>query len=505
MILGKKVQLKLSKGVNEQVMRNYLAVDIGASSGRLILGNVRDGKIEIQEIHRFKNGFSKTDGHDRWDIDKLINEIFIGLEKVKKAGINECVLGIDTWAVDYVLIDKSGKKLADPVSYRYTRTIGAIDKLTSTYPKQYIYEKTGIQFLEFNTLYQLYTEDKELLKLADKILLIPDYIGYVLTGKAVSEVTNSSTTQMLNLREKLFDTDLLNHVHVTEDKFAPLVESGTSLGGIKEEWYEKYDLPKCEVIAVASHDTASAVLGTPGFGDNWAFLSSGTWSLLGMELTVPNTSEVAYKENYTNEWGAYGTYRFLKNIMGLWIVQEIARNFDYTYSFAEMAEQAEKCEPFQQFIDVNDQRFNNPENMVKEIQNYCMETGQKVPETIGELTNCIYSNLALCYAIELEKLRRITDRSVQDLHIVGGGSNVHFLNQLTANLANIHVYAGPSEATAIGNLLVQMISKNEISNIKEARAMTRQSFEMTTYKPQDGNWQEVIADYKQFLHSIKKH
>lgn len=296
------------------MIRNYIAIDIGASSGRLIAGTCRHQKIEIKEIHRFKNGFTKRDGHDRWDIGRLIEEIFTGLEKAKKMGIEACMLGIDTWAVDYVLVDKNGDRLQDPVSYRDPRTVGAIEALTSKYSKQFIYKKTGIQFLELNTLYQLYAEDKNLLEKADKILLIPDYIGYVLTGKAVSEVTNSSTTQMLNLRDKLFDKDLLNHVHVSADKFAKLADAGTILGEIKPEWYQKYDLPACQVVTVATHDTASAVLGTPAEGDSWAFLSSGTWSLLGMELNVPVTSEEAFRENYTNEWGAYGTYRFLKTL-----------------------------------------------------------------------------------------------------------------------------------------------------------------------------------------------
>lgn len=481
------------------MIRNYIAVDIGASSGRLIAGTYRHQKIEIKEIHRFKNGFTKRDGHDRWDIGRLIEEIFTGLEKAKKMGIEACMLGIDTWAVDYVLVDKNGDRLQDPVSYRDPRTAGAIEALTSKYSKEFIYKKTGIQFLELNTLYQLYAEDKNLLEKADKILLIPDYIGYVLTGKAVSEVTNSSTTQMLNLRDKLFDKDLLSHVHVSADKFAKLADAGTILGEIKPEWYQKYDLPACQVVTVATHDTASAVLGTPAEGDSWAFLSSGTWSLLGMELNVPVTSEEAFRENYTNEWGAYGTYRFLKNIMGMWIIQEIARHYDYRYTYAEMAEQAGKCKPFAQFVHVNDPRFNNPENMVKEIQDYCRETGQAVPESIGELTNCIYSSLALCYAVELEKLAAITGRPIDRLYIVGGGSNVSLLNQLTANLANVKVSAGPQEATAIGNLLVQMIAKGDIRDIREGRKIVRQSFAIKSYKPQQGNWKAVIDRYKKTL------
>ena len=363
-------------------------------------------------------------------------------------------MGIDTWAVDYVLVGADGKKMHDPVSYRDMRTNTAISKLTSELPKSYIYEKTGIQFQNFNTLYQLYTEERDDLAKADKILMIPDYIGYVLTGNAVTEVTNASTTQMLNLRQGLFDKDLLKEVNVAQDQFPELVESCTPLGKISHKWHMKYDIPDTAVITVAAHDTASAVVGTPGLGDHWAFLSSGTWSLLGAELNTPENGQDAFKENYTNEWGAYGTYRFLKNIMGLWIVQCIKRELKDQYSFNELAEMADKVAPFRVFIDVNDKRFENPKSMIKELQQYVAETGQAKLETPGELTRAVYENLALYYANEIQKLSTIIADPIDTLNIVGGGSNVTLMNQLTADLAGIKVVAGPSEATAIGNLLV---------------------------------------------------
>ena len=480
-------------------MKNYIAVDIGASSGRLILGNVENEKLVLHEMHRFKNGFSFKDGHDRWEIDHLIHEIFIGLEKVKKAGISEITLGIDTWAVDYVLVSSKGEKLADPISYRDCRTQNKITELTLEYPKDYIYKKTGIQFLELNTLYQLYAEDKELIKKADKILLIPDFIGFILTGKKVAETTNSSTTQMLNLREKIFDKDLLKHLNIDPCKFADLTDAGTRLGEIQPKWHTKFDIPACHVITVATHDTASAVVGTPAKGKDWAFLSSGTWSLLGMELNVPINNQTAFEENFTNEWGAYGTYRFLKNIMGLWIVQEIARLTDYQYTFAEMVEQSNQHEFFKQVIDVNDQRFNNPDNMIEEIQNYCRETDQPIPESIGELTNCVYCSLAICYTNALEKMEQITGCEIKELYIVGGGSNVSILNQLTANLAGITVYAGPSEATAIGNLSVQMITDGSIQDVVHARELVRSSFDIKVYQPEvmAGTW--ALQQYNELI------
>lgn len=488
-------------------MKSYLAVDIGASSGRLILGNLSDERrLELKEIHRFKNGFVKSMGHDRWRIDDIVSNVLKGLEKARKLGIDQCTVGIDTWAVDYCLIGKNGEKLQDPISYRDTRTRGSIGNLTSDFPKSYIYKKTGIQFLELNTLYQLYCENKDLLEKTDKIVMIPDYIGYVLTGKSVAEVTNASTTQMLNLRERLFDQDLLKKVNVTANQFPELVEPGTVLGDIKEAWRKTYDLPaKCKVITVATHDTASAVVGTPGKGNHWAFLSSGTWSLLGTELNVPEVSDEAFKENYTNEWGAYGTYRFLKNIMGLWGIQEIARAQNYKYSYAEMAKMASAALPFEQFVAINDSRFTNPGNMIEAIQNYCKEKGQNVPETTAELTSCIYDNLALCYASELEKLAHITKKDIRSLYIVGGGSNISLLNQLTANLADVTVYAGPSEATAIGNLIVQMISEGDIKDVAEAREMIADSFAIRIYKPDhDEKWRKIFKQYKEFLKSETK-
>lgn len=478
---------------------NYVAVDIGASSGRLILGQLNHDQIQLQEVHRFANGFAEKDQHERWDIDHLIEEIFSGLEKVKKMGIEDVKLGIDTWAVDYVLVDMDGKKMCDPISYRDHRTDTAVDDLTSVLPKSYIYEKTGIQFLNFNTLYQLYEEDKDYLANADKIMMIPDYIGYVLTGNAVTEVTNASTTQMLNLREGLFDHDLLNEVNVKTEQFPRLVESGTTLGNVRYKWHKKYDLPKTEVITVATHDTASAVLGSLVDGKNWAFLSSGTWSLLGTELNTPENGAEAYVANYTNEWGAYGTYRFLKNIMGLWICQCVKHEYQDQYSFAELAALAGQEQPFQQFIDVNDKRFENPASMITELQNYCRETNQVVPETVSQVMMAIYSNLSLFYANELQKLSHILGYQIDTLNIVGGGSNVRLMNQLTSTLANVDVYAGPGEATAIGNIIVQMIANHEVKDIHHGRQLIKNSFDIKKFTPDEDQYDGILKAYQNFL------
>lgn len=483
-------------------MNVYVAVDIGASSGRLILAQIVDHRLQISEVHRFTNGFTKSEGHDRWQIDHIVKEIFTGLEKVKQRGISHVYLGIDTWAVDYVLVDSSGNKIHDPISYRDSRTTQAVAELTSNLPKEYLYEKTGIQFQDFNTLYQLYREDQADLKNTAKILMIPDYLGYVLTGNAVSEVTNASTTQMLNLREGLFDEDLLAEINVDQSQFPSLTESGTFLGKIKQSWMDKYNLPETTVITVATHDTASAVVGTPGVGDNWAFLSSGTWSLLGAELNTPVNNLAAFRGNYTNEWGAYGTYRFLKNIMGLWIVQSLRRENANGYNFPDLVKLAEQETPFRLFIDVNDPRFLNPTNMMQALQNYAAETHQYVPQTISELLRAVYDNLSLCYAAEIQQLSKITGKHLTTLNIVGGGSNVALMNQATSNLAQIKVVAGPDEATAIGNVLVQAIATEELPNVKEARAMIAKSFTLKTFEPETKTvkqFSEILSQYQRFI------
>lgn len=465
-------------------MNHYIAVDIGASSGRLIHGWMDDSKLQLQEIHRFKNGFDKKDGHDRWNIDRLVAEILTGLEKVKANGVEKTYLGIDTWAVDYVLVDKEGEKLADPISYRDIRTKGKIEEVSAAYSKEKIYEKTGIQFLELNTLYQLHAENKERLQKAEKLLFIPDYIGYKLTGKQVTEVTNASTSQMMNLETLQFDKELMELTRVSKELFAPLTQPGTLLGKILKEWHDHYNIPEVEVITVASHDTASAVVGTPAVSDrNWAYLSSGTWSLIGIETKKPLNTKKAFNYNFTNEWGAYHTYRFLKNIMGLWMVQEIKRLYSKEISFAEMAAEADKTEYFTSIVDVNDTRFTNPKNMIKEIQEACLESKQPVPKTIGELVSCVYSSLAKSYQEELQHIEEITGNEIEELYIVGGGSNIKALNQLTANLTKKTIYTGPSEATAIGNLLVQMIATNDLADISKGRELIKESFEIHTFKP----------------------
>ncbi|KST90835.1 Rhamnulokinase [Lactococcus lactis subsp. lactis] len=466
-------------------MNNYhVAVDIGASSGRLILADLSQNKLDLKEVHRFKNGFIFSAGHDRWNVTELFNQIIVGLEKVKKLGITNCIIGIDTWAVDYVLLDEDDQLLVEPVAYRDSRTNGAMAKVFEKVPKEIVYEKTGIQFLNFNTIFQYVSEDAELLSKATSSLLIPDYLAFRLTGKKCCEVTNASTTQLLNITDRDFDKELLEVVGLKKELLADLIESGTVIGDLREELMATHDLPECTVVAVGTHDTASAVVGVPATTDNWAYISSGTWSLIGVENQEPVVTKEALEANYTNEWGAYHTYRFLKNITGMWAVQEIARHLNYQYTYSEMAEQAYQVESFLQYVDLNDNRFTNPDNMIAEIQAYCRERGQIVPETVGELTMCVYSNLALIYAHEWKRLEQLTGRTLDVLHIVGGGSNVELLNQLTADVIGKKVVAGPDEATAIGNLLVQMITYSRMQNLKEARQWLAKEIDLKVYEPQ---------------------
>lgn len=479
----------------------YIAIDIGASSGRLMHAtHFRGRKFEIEEIHRFKNSFSNIEGTDYWDISHLINEILIGLEKVKKKGIEECYVGIDTWGVDYCLIGKNGQRLGAPVSYRDSRTEHAVSEFQKKMSLSELYRRTGIQIQSFNTIFQLLMEDKKKLKEAEQLLLIPDYLGYVFTGKSVIEKTNASTMQLLNIETQDWDEKILEVLEINKQIFPKLVDEGTILGELLNKNFPQYQLPKATFICVASHDTASAVVGTPAIGENWAYISSGTWSLMGIETAEFYVNEESYESNFTNEYGAAGTVRFLKNIMGMWLIQEVARMQNYQYSYAELAQMASQEVPFQQFIDVNDPRFLNPENMITEIQNYCQETNQKIPKTPGEIARCVYDNLALSYGLDIRKIEKISGHKVEKIHIIGGGSNNQLLNQMTADICKVPVEAGPSEATAIGNLLIQMVATGIYPNIELARYDVSKSLDKKIFISRDIEAvSHTLNEYEKFI------
>ncbi|WP_172251187.1 rhamnulokinase [Saccharibacillus deserti] len=477
-------------------MTYAIAVDIGASSGRVIGGNLKQGKLELNEIHRFENAFTEKDGYDYWDLDVLFEEILKGLKKAKKAGIECCTLGIDTWGVDYVLLDEAGEKLHDAYAYRDSRTIGAAERLHSeTVDWDLVYKKTGIQKQIFNTLYQLYVHDRNQLKQAKKILLIPDYFYYRLTGKAINEATNASTTQMLNLHTREYDSDLLKLLGLKREQFAQLTEPGTLLGSLKAEFMESGDYPDCTIVVAPTHDTASAVVGVPAeHGREWAYLSSGTWSLLGAERHRPLNGAAQREANYTNEWGAYGTFRFLKNIVGLWMIQEVRREHGARSSYAELAEAAGAEEAFRSLVACSGSRFLNPAGMSEEIRDFCRESGQPVPDTPGRLARCIFDSLALAYLDAMRELERLTGNAYEVLHIVGGGANNKLLSQSTADLLGIEVRTGPFEATAVGNIAVQLIASGELADLGEARRIIAGSFPPDVYRPKPVPDREKLLD-----------
>ena len=478
------------------IFMTHIAIDIGASSGRLVHGDLNDGKLSMQEIHRFSNSFALTGGQAQWNVDKLLIEILKGLEKVKKLGYENITIGIDTWAVDYVLIDQHGERIQEAFCYRDQRTENAMEKMGEHISMQAIYEKTGIQLQRFNTLFQLSVEEPALLEKAKYILLIPDYLAYRLTGRAVLERTNASTMQLFNVTEGVFDVELLSLIGVKAEQFAPFIDPGQVIGELQYEQFKAFDLPRCTVIAVASHDTASAIAGTPGVTENWAYLSSGTWSLLGVEKMAPIITPTAFRENYTNEWGVFGTYRFLINIMGMWILQEVLRNSNENYELEQVLQEAAEVEPYLQFINFNEIRFLKPSNMIIEIQRYCEETMQIVPQTIGELAACVFSNLSIIYAMAIEQLQYMTQASIDTLCIVGGGSKNHMLNQMTANMSKRTVFAGPAEATAIGNILLQLMAVNKVQSLQEGRQLVYHSFPVQVFEPVEASRTDIIARFK---------
>ncbi len=470
---------------------DHIAIDIGASGGRVFTGVISDDSkslsspvIKLNEIYRFKNSIVKKQGHYFWDIDLLFEHIVKGLKEARLHGVEKCTVGIDTWGVDYVLIDRAGEKINEPFAYRDSRTDGAMESFHKIIPAEEVYHKTGIQFLQFNTLYQLSVHDRDELERAWKILLIPDYLYFLFTGNVFNEETNASTTQLLNLDTKDFDADLLSELGLKREQFAELVTPGSAVGKLKPELKDEYDLPECEFISVATHDTGSAVLGTPLLDDDSVYLSSGTWSLMGIESSRPVNNSEARAHNFTNERGAGDTYRFLKNITGLWLIQEVKRNLNDEYSFEELMNLAASSEKFKFLINCNDACFLNPPDMISAIKEYCVQTGQGEPATISEIARCIIDSLAFSYRYTIEEIETLTGRPAGSVNIIGGGVKNRLLCQSASDVTGKKVTAGPAEATVIGNMAMQMIASGEIESIKEARCIISNSFDRDEYVPQ---------------------
>jgi rhamnulokinase len=464
-------------------MEYYLAIDIGASSGRHILGYLKDGKLEIEEIYRFENGINKIGDEYCWDIQSLIAEVKNGIRKCKDTGKIPKTIGIDTWGVDFVLLDEKDELIGNAVAYRDDRTESLMEEAFLKIPKDMLYLYTGIQFQRFNTLYQLLAikkKNKEYLEKAKTLLMIPDYLNFILTGKKVTEYTNASTTQLLNSFERTFDHNILDTYEINKEIFQEIKLPKTKLGRLRKELVEEFGFD-AEVILAASHDTGSAFISSVCNDDESIFLSSGTWSLIGVENRFPICVPQAMDYNFTNEGGIDYRYRFLKNIMGLWIIQEVRRNLDNKYSFAELAEMAKAYNNFPSIINVDDDRFLKPDNMIEQIKEYCMETGQKVPQEVGEIAYCVYNSLAHSYKNAIESLEQIFEKSFKTINIFGGGCKNELLNEIVAEVTGKTVLAGPSEATAVGNIVAQLLSLNICKDLKEARELIRKSFDIKIF------------------------
>ncbi len=461
------------------VMQNYyLAVDIGASGGRHILGSLDNGKLQLEEIYRFENGLIEKDGYLCWDLDRLFQEILNGLKKCKIAGKIPVSMGVDTWGVDFVLLDSEDKVLGPTVGYRDKRTAGMDEVVYKVMKEEQLYQRTGIQKQIFNTIYQLTavkTQRPEILQKAEALLMIPDYFHFLLTGKKAQEYTNATTGQLVNPVTKDWDYALLDKLGIKKEIFQKISLPKTSLGKLRREIQEEVGFD-CEIVLPATHDTGSAVLAVPASDDDYLYISSGTWSLIGIERMEADCREESRLANFTNEGGYDYRFRYLKNIMGLWMIQSVRHELEDKYSFAELCAMASKSSSFPSTVDVNAQVFLAPDNMTQAIKDYLKEAGQKVPETIGELAACIYNSLAASYGSAVKEIETLTGRSFKRIHIVGGGSNADYLNQLTADYTGKDVCAGPSEATALGNILAQMLKADVFEDIIEARKCVYDSF-----------------------------
>ncbi|WJH37446.1 rhamnulokinase [Paenibacillus sp. CC-CFT747] len=483
-----------------------LAFDLGASSGRAMLGRLENGTLSLTEIHRFPNDRVQAGGGVYWDILRLYHEIKLGIGKALREEPGILSLGIDSWAVDYGLIGPDGELLGNPYHYRDSRTDGCMEELGDLLGKDTIFGLTGIQFLPFNTIYQLYAArktDSSSLKQASKLLMIPDLLRYFLTGEMKSEFTNASTTQLLNPASGEWEPKLLEAIGLPVSLFLPPVQPGTPAGTLQASVTEELGVPPLPVIAVAEHDTASAVAAVPAEGEEFAYLSCGTWSLMGTELNRPVLTPQALEWNFTNEGGVNGTFRLLKNIMGLWLIQECRSAWEKegdSRSFAELVQAAAQAKPFRSLIDPDHRMFIHPAHMPKQIQSFCRETGQPVPESKEEIIRCVMESLALQYRSVLQRTEELSGRSFNGLHMVGGGIHNTVLCQYTANAIGRPVWAGPAEGSAIGNAAVQLISLGKISGIQEARDIIRRSFPVDTYLPEEpAVWEEA---YRRFAETI---
>lgn len=488
-----------------QENRQVLAFDFGASSGRAILGRLENGKIVMEEVYRFSNDPVIVGKTMYWDTLRQFFEIKQGILKAKKQGGFESI-GIDTWGVDFGLLDEHGVLLENAVHYRDDRTLGMQDEVFKAIPKDELYSLTGNQFENFNTVFQLYSLVQKrpwLLERADQMLLTPDLFNYFLTGEKKAEYTMVSTTQMMDAEHKVWSDKVLEALQIPSKILPEIVPSGTAVGNIQESICEELGVEPAKVIAVASHDTQSAVVAVPTEEKDFIFISCGTWSLFGTELSAPIIGEKSLEYNVSNEGGYGDTTTFLKNIIGLWLAQESRRQWmreGDEYSFGELEQMALKAEPFQSFIDPDAPEFTPAGNIPRRIRAFCERTGQKVPETVGEIMCCINQSLALKYRYALEQIESCTGKHYPMIHMIGGGIQSKLLCQMTANANNRRVLAGPVEATALGNIAVQMMSLGLIKDVDEARKIIANSEKTYEYMPQDQEkWEAAYKKFKTII------
>ena len=484
--------------------QNFFAVDLGATSGRTILGSFIEGGLNLEEINRFPNHLIEVGGHFYWDIYALYRHIIDGLKLVAHRGESIASIGIDTWGVDFVLLGKDGNLLRQPYAYRDPHTVGAPEAFFSRISRSEVYGKTGIQVMNFNSLFQLDTlrrNHDSALEAADKVLFMPDALSYMLTGKMVTEYTIASTAQLVNAHTQRLEPELLKAVGLQEENFGRFVFPGEKIGTLTEEVQKITGLGAIPVIAVAGHDTGSAVAAVPALDRNFAYLSSGTWSLMGIESEKPIVTDEAYRMNFTNEGGIDGTTRFLKNITGLWLLEQCLKVWKnksgVTYSYPQIVEMAQSVATNESYVDPDDATFSNPVSMPEAIADYCKSHHMAVPRTHAEYVRCIFESLALKYRFVLTRLQTVASFPIECLHIIGGGSQNDLLNRFTANAIGLPVIAGPSEATALGNVLVQLRALGVVADRDSMRRLAAGAVSLQRYEPCDTElWNEKYVIFK---------
>lgn len=485
---------------------NFLAFDLGASSGRAMLGTLANLRLQLTEIHRFENRMVEIDKHFYWNIFSLFEELKTGLRKcIRDFGIQPDSIAVDTWGVDFAFVDRDGMIASLPFAYRDHRTDNAMEDFFKIVPREELYLMTGIQLMQFNSIFQLFVNQQNQTPqylIGKDLLFTPDALSYLFCGVKKNEFSIASTSQLLKPGQLAYEEKLFKAMGVDPAIMQELVLPGTPLGLIKPEVQRETGSRAIPVIAVGSHDTASAIASVPATGKNWAYISSGTWSLMGIESDKPLISKEILQLNFTNEGGVEGTTRFLKNIMGLWLLQECRRAWSHevTYSWSEMVDLSTHAQPFKCLIDPDDDSFLNPARMPDAIAAYCLKTGQQPPRSHGEFIRCIFESLAMKYRVTLDSIRQVISWPIEKVHVIGGGSNNELLCQYSANALGVPVVAGPTEATAIGNILMQAKAMKAVASLEEIRSLVGQSFETRSFEPEEvALWEAQLERFKSIV------